>query len=87
MGWSARNYRTNKHNEILNRHRNNALKTFETFVLACRDDATRDAVLLEATKSIFDAQTSGYLTGEPEKVPSGTVIEILKKVISTRGSS
>jgi hypothetical protein len=82
MGWSARNYRAQRHNEVVNRHRQNALRTFETFAVAATDPATRDAVLLAATKSIFEAQSSGYLTGEPEKVPSGTVIEILRSAIS-----
>jgi hypothetical protein len=87
MGWSARNYRAHKHNEIVNRHRQNALRTFETFAVAASDPATKDAVLIAATKSIFEAQSSGYLAGEPEKVPSGTVIEVLKNAISTRGPS
>jgi len=82
MGWSARNYRANKHNEIVNRHRQNALRTFETFAVAATDPATKDAVLLAATKSIFEAQTSGYIEGEPEKVASSTVVEILKSAIS-----
>jgi hypothetical protein len=87
MGWAARNYRAHKHNEIVNRHRQNALRTFETFARAADDKATKDAVLLEATKSIFGAQSSGYLSGEAEKVPSGTVIEVLGKAISTREAS
>lgn len=87
MGWAAKNYRAHKHNEIVNRHRQNALKTFETFARAADDKATKDAVLLEATKSIFGAQSTGYLSGEAEKVPSGTVIEVLGKAISTREPS
>lgn len=82
IGWCARNYRAQRHNEVVNRHRQNALRTFETFAVAATEPATKDAVLLAATKSIFEAQSSGYLTGEPEKVPSGTVIEILKSAIS-----
>jgi hypothetical protein len=82
MGWSARNYRAQRHNEVINRHRQNALRTFETFAVAATEPATKDAVLIAATKSIFEAQSSGYLEGEPEKVPSGTVIEILKSAIS-----
>jgi hypothetical protein len=87
MGWSAKIYRAHKHNETVNRHRQNALRTFETFAAATKEPATKDAVLLAATKSIFEAQSSGYLAGEPEKVPSGTVIEILKSAISKGGPS
>lgn len=87
MAWSARNYRAHKHNEIVNRHRQNALRTFETFAVAASDSATKDAVLLAATKSIFEAQNSGYLAGELEKVPSGTVVEVLRRVIPTHEPS
>jgi hypothetical protein len=86
MGWSAKIYRAHKHNETVNRHRQNALRTFETFAAATKEPATKDAVLLQATKSIFEPQSSGYLTGESEKVPSGTVVEVLKNVMSSRGS-
>lgn len=82
MGWSARNYRAQRHNEVVNRHRQNALRTFETFAVAATEPATKDAVLIAAAKSIFEAQRSGYLVGELEKVPSGAVIEILKSAIS-----
>lgn len=81
MGWSAKNYRAHKHNEIVNRHRQNALRTFETFAVAASDAATKDAVLLATTKSIFESQNSGYLSGEVEKIPSGPPVEIFKKVI------
>ena len=87
IGWSARNYRAHKHNEIVNRHRQNALRTFETFARAADDKDTKDAVLLQATKSIFEAQSSGYLVGEPEKIPSSTVIEVLRKAMSKEGPS
>jgi hypothetical protein len=63
------------------------LRTFETFAVAATEAATKDAVLIAATKSIFEGQSSGYLTGEPEKVPSSTVIEILKSAISKGGPS
>lgn len=87
MGWCAKNYRAQRHNEVVNRHRQNALRTFETFAVAATEPVTKDAVLLAATKSIFEAQSSGYLTGEPEKIPSSTVIEVLKSAISKGTSS
>jgi DNA phosphorothioation-dependent restriction protein DptG len=87
MGWAAKNYRAHKHNETVNRHRQNALRTFETFAAATEDKTTKDAVLLQTTKAIFEPQTSGYLTGEAEKVPSGAVVEVLKNVMSSRDSS
>ena len=87
MGWSARNYKAHKHNEVVNTHRQNALRTFETFAKAADDKDTKDAVLLQATKSIFEGQSSGYLSGETEQVPSSTVIEVLRKAAASRGPS
>ena len=71
-------YGSHKHNETLNRHRQNALDTFETFVQATEDPQTRSAVLLEATRSIFSVQSSGYLAREREYADSAQVLEILR---------
>ena len=60
---SIRNYTAEKHLEIVNRHRQNALATFEAFAEASGDNQeTRDRVLLAATDAIFDANQSGYLS-------------------------
>lgn len=60
---SIRNYAAEKHLEIVNRHRQNALATFEAFAEASGDNQeTRDRVLLAATDAIFDANQSGYLS-------------------------
>lgn len=82
IAWSASNFKSHKHNEVINRHRQNALRTFETFVKATQEKETRDAVLLAATKSIFEGQSSGYLSSEHEQVPSSTIVEILRNVSS-----
>jgi hypothetical protein len=87
MAWASKNFRSQKHNEVVNRHRQNALRTFEAFVKAADDKQTKDAVLLQATKCIFEGQSSGYLSSEPEQMPSNTVIEVLRKVSSGGKSS
>lgn len=58
--WSSRMYRAARHNEVINRHRVNAMKTFETFTAAGRDDAIKDAILMRATECIFHHQSSGF---------------------------
>jgi hypothetical protein len=82
IAWSASNFKSHKHNEVVNRHRQNALRTFETFVKAAGEKETRDTVLIAATKSIFEGQSSGYLSSEHEQVPSSTIVEILRNVSS-----
>ena len=62
---SVKNYAAQKHLEIVNRHRQNALDTFNEFLEASGDNQeTRDAVLLAATNAIFDANQSGYLSAK-----------------------
>ena len=51
--WAGRNYKSHRHLGVLNRHRQNSLSTFETFVEASNDQKTKDAVLLEATRCIW----------------------------------
>lgn len=74
-----KNFRAQKHNQVLNRHRHNALTTFETFTAASTDPETKNAVLLEATRSIFSNQTTGYHAHEStdSDFPS-KIIEIVK---------
>lgn len=80
----ARNYFAIRHNFVINRHRQNALSTFETFVKAARDDQTKDAVLVQATRSIFAPQTSGYLKGESEPPQPNQIIEIIRGLTSAK---
>ena len=50
----------NKHNEVINRHRENALKTYKALVDAAGADANRDIVLTNASECIFLSQTTGF---------------------------
>ena len=78
--WAAKNYKTHRHLAVVNLHRQSALKTFEAFVKASSsDEQTKNAVLLEATRSIFAPSNTGYLGAEEEN-PSSRIIEIFKNV-------
>lgn len=59
--WSGKQFRALKHQESINLHRAHALKSFQAFVQAADDIATKEAVLLETTRSIFAIANSGYL--------------------------
>ncbi len=81
--WCARIYRAKKHQETINSHRANALRTFQTFVEASEDRQIRDAVLLEATRSIFAITSSGYLGSEsPTGDSQSHIVEVVKSVAS-----
>lgn len=77
--WGSRNYRAHRHNAVVNQHRQNALSTFQAFVDAAEDDkATKDAVLLRSTETIFSPHVSGYLTKENEKQNTPQILEIFR---------
>ncbi len=81
--WSARIYKAQWHNYVINKHRHNALKTFETFVKAASDTQTKDTVLLQATRSIFSCQPSGFIS--PSDVPEGPqILEIIRGFTNIR---
>lgn len=82
--WCGRMYKTNKHQQSVNKHRANALRTFQAFVEATNDPAIRDAVLLETTRSIFAITPSGYL-GEIDKSPDtgSKIVEVIKTASKT----
>lgn len=88
LGFSVRQYSSSKHNQTVNLHRQNALRTFETFVRATDDQATKDAVLLEATRSIFAGQPTGFLRGGHDSESPNTIIEVVRRMGSgTSGES
>jgi len=76
---SIKNYKAQKHNQVINQHRHNALNTFETFSGASNNDIqTKNAILLEATRCIFATQNSGYTTADNEQDMPSKIIEIIK---------
>lgn len=78
-----RNYKAHKHNALLNKHRQNALSTFETFSNASSaDDQTKNAVLIETTRSIFSSHQTGYLKPDNDTDSNNKIIEIIKGVSS-----
>jgi hypothetical protein len=79
--WSSKNYRAHRHLAVVNRHRQNALATFQTFVKAAGDEdqQTKNAVLLEATRCIFSSSVTGYISSDTD-TSSNRVIEILKTI-------
>ena len=85
---SIKNHTAQKHLEVINVHRQNALETFDTFVAAAEGNReTRDAVLLAATKAIFDANQSGYLSTKTSGSDNTSPVQqIIKEVIPTKSS-
>ena len=60
-----------RHNCIVNRHREVALSTFQTFHEGTSDHDTRNAILLQAASAVFAPQPTGYTKTPLEQVPLG----------------
>ncbi len=71
MMLSAKNYLANRHNAVVNRHRQNALITYRAIVEAAGDKANRDVVLTKAADCIFTAQPTAF--SKFEGIESGSV--------------
>lgn len=84
-----KNFAAEKHLEVINTHRQNALETFDTFVAAAEGNReTRDAVLLAATRAIFEANQSGYLSAKTSSSDTANPVQqIIKEVIPSKSSA
>lgn len=78
--WSGKQYRASRHNYVVNKHRRNALRTFETFIKAAGDEQTKNAVLLQTTKAIFAQEASGFTSNDSAGSSSPQMIEVIKNI-------
>lgn len=77
----ARNFLSHKHNEIVNRHRQNALLTFDALVKAAGgSEDKRDIILTHAAACIFAPQETGYTKSSSTNDASPMkIIEVAQK--------
>lgn len=71
VAFCARNYRVNKHLQVLNKRRENALKTFGLMQAGVVSDEARNVVVVELVRAVFTSEETGYLGAETER----TIIE------------
>ena len=81
--WSARNYRAERHNETINRHRADALLTFRAFVEGGVDVAIRDAVLLQAANAAFCGRPTGFDGGDGDGSSVHPIVDVLGRSVHT----
>ncbi len=80
--WCGRVYKALMHQSAMNRHRALSLQTFQAFTAAASDIQTKDAVLLEATRSIFAQGITGYVDSASSSADSeARIIEIVKSIV------
>lgn len=77
---AAKNYASHKHNSVVNRHRQNALLTYQALVKAAAGQGTEDIVLANAASCIFSPQESGFSQGRGDgSSGSKSVLELFTK--------
>ena len=65
------------HLYTLNKHRENVLRTFESFVKSTDDPKIKDALLKEAAKAIFITGDTGYLSRKEGEKEGWDLIQII----------
>jgi hypothetical protein len=78
----ARNFLANTHNTVVNRHRQNALVTFEVLAKAAAPEQ-RDIVLAHAAACIFTPQETGF--SKSNVGPPQTLVELLPRLAQAAG--
>jgi hypothetical protein len=83
---AAKNYATHKHNSVVNRHRQNALLTYQALVAAAAGKGTEDIVLAHAASCIFSPQETGFAQGKGDgSSGSKSVLELFTKGAAKSG--
>jgi len=77
----SRNFLSHRHNQIVNKHRQNALMTYTTLVDAGATPEARDLVLNHAAASIYRLHDTGYVrgSGSRESSSSTSIVEMMPK--------
>lgn len=74
---AVRLYRSNAHLAAVNRHREDALRTFRSFVEGADAEDTKDQVLLAAARAAFGQVPTGLVT---DKGDGASVLEVLSGI-------
>ncbi len=77
---ATKNYMSNMHNRTVNRHRKNALLTYNTLAAGALGDEVKDKILESASACIYSHQDTGYIKqNSPSSINS--VIEMMPKTV------
>lgn len=80
----VRNFVAHKHNEVVNRHRQNALVTFKALVDAASVEGKQDIVLMQASECIFTGRDSGFSRSAGGSPTQGAaMLQLLPRVLGS----
>ena len=84
----AKNFLAHKHNQVVNKHRQNALMTYKALADAANDSASRDIVLSHAADCIFSPQETGLNSSQPKGTfDSAPTLQVMPRISSAAGST
>jgi hypothetical protein len=78
LAFFSRNYRVARHQQVVNEHKRNALRTYNRFLGAIERNEERDLVTAELGRRVFEHVESGYISSGNEK----TVVETTPTIMS-----
>jgi hypothetical protein len=76
--WTARTFGACKHNAVVNKHRQNALNTFDAFIEGTKDPDIKDQVLVKVSESIFSPEVTGFIAKESLPRGPADILNIVK---------
>ena len=86
--WCGRLVLANLHQESVNRHRANSIKTLQAFREAATDSDVKDAVVLEAARATFENVPPGFVSkGTKPSLGAIRVMETLRRTTASRTES
>ncbi|WP_319826291.1 hypothetical protein [Thalassovita sp.] len=85
LSLSAKNYLSHRHNEVVNRHRQNALMTYRSLVEAGSTQEARDIILQQAASAIYQQQDTGYV--KTSERSNSTITELIPRTSLPLGNS
>lgn len=82
ISFSFKQYSINKHLQTLNSHRKNALNSYKLFSgsIDTEDAASRNALMLQVAKAIYEYNTTGYLSNKQAEGSNSGLLEITKYI-------
>lgn len=75
---SIKNFNVNMHLYNLNKHRQNALKSFNVFKGLPYDSETRDCLIKEIATTIYSVNKIGYLSENQKAIDFSQIIDLIK---------
>jgi hypothetical protein len=79
---ATKNYLAHKHNAVINKHRQNALMTYEAIVNAAKATPNKEVILTHASACMFAPQQTGYSgAASPDGPAAKSVVEVLSSKV------